>query len=607
MGFASSHAYVSKRKIDALMGIGDPNNLAAINEEEQNDSCASISDEELDNFNSDNEEQKAPVDPNNPIKKPGRRRKTGKEGEEHKKHKREIDTNVVGLNFSVLKDKTAVATGDPVFCAECKAMLNAHSKLTKNEAGKQIWNCEFCLNANEVQMEEEELPKEDQLMYVLEPAPKVKNDKNEDITVMFCIDTSGSMCHSQTVAGKFATKYGKNKEMESLKKLGYGSQYTSGEIAGMCYISRMQCVLTVIENQLRQLAIGAPKRKVGIVTFNNEVTLIGDGRSAPKTYAGDRLNDYEGLLKASQEDAATHMTKSVEDTEVDLVKRLEHIQESGMTALGPGLTVALGAAIKGTPGSKVIICTDGLANVGIGSLEHAKDKTAVKKTRDFYTQIGALAKSKGVSISVVSIVASDCRLEMLSPLAGLTGGDIVKVDPLDLGTDFANILAENVVASNVELRVNLHKTFTFRNEDSSLISKNGSVLVKPIGNAIDGQEVSAEYRLKPEDELVKLADIDFATVTEIPFQVQITYCSLDGAKCVRTLTKKQNITFEKDLAKKAANFQVLSVHAIQQAASLAQKGDYRGAQANSAHWKKLIKGSEAVSYTHLTLPTIYPV
>lgn len=41
---------------------------------------------------------------------------------------------------------------------------------------------------------------------------------------------------------------------------------------------------------------GAPNRKVGIVTFNGEVTVIGDGTVAPQTIAGDKLFDYDYLI-----------------------------------------------------------------------------------------------------------------------------------------------------------------------------------------------------------------------------------------------------------------------------------------------------------------------
>lgn len=38
----------------------------------------------------------------------------------------------------------------------------------------------------------------------------------------------------------------------------------------------------------------------------------------------------------------------------------------GSTALGPGLLSAVELASKGSVGSKVILCTDGEANVGMG-------------------------------------------------------------------------------------------------------------------------------------------------------------------------------------------------------------------------------------------------
>ena len=43
------------------------------------------------------------------------------------------------------------------------------------------------------------------------------------------------------------------------------------------------------------MANGADLRKVGIVTFNNEVSVIGDGTKAPQTITGDKLTDIEYL------------------------------------------------------------------------------------------------------------------------------------------------------------------------------------------------------------------------------------------------------------------------------------------------------------------------
>lgn len=40
----------------------------------------------------------------------------------------------------------------------------------------------------------------------------------------------------------------------------------------------------------------APERKIGIVCFNSEVTIIGDGTQNPTTVAGDKLFNYEFLM-----------------------------------------------------------------------------------------------------------------------------------------------------------------------------------------------------------------------------------------------------------------------------------------------------------------------
>ena len=42
---------------------------------------------------------------------------------------------------------------------------------------------------------------------------------------------------------------------------------------------------------------GATERKVGLVAFNHEVTLIGDGTEDPQIIGGDKLEDYDYLLE----------------------------------------------------------------------------------------------------------------------------------------------------------------------------------------------------------------------------------------------------------------------------------------------------------------------
>ncbi len=120
-----------------------------------------------------------------------------------------------------------------------------------------------------------------------------------------------------------------------------------------------------------------PNRKVGLITFNKEITLIGDGSNAPVTLAGDTLTSPEQLRAAALDYAG--LARPVKDSHKQLSEKLFGLEEMSSTALGPALLAAITIAGR-TRGSRVIVCTDGLANVGVGSLEDydTKDGACVR-------------------------------------------------------------------------------------------------------------------------------------------------------------------------------------------------------------------------------------
>jgi hypothetical protein len=120
------------------------------------------------------------------------------------KYRQEVDTNVFQISMGCLKDSSVeLATGDPLFCSQCQAIFNKHSKIEEikdvlSGEEEQIWSCEFCLHKNKVQMEPEELPKTATVNYILEAAAQIHDKKAQgkpqDVSVVFCVDISGSMC-----------------------------------------------------------------------------------------------------------------------------------------------------------------------------------------------------------------------------------------------------------------------------------------------------------------------------------------------------------------------------------------------------------------------------
>lgn len=70
------------------------------------------------------------------------------------------------------------------------------------------------------------------------------------------------------------------------------------------------------------------------------------------------------------------------------------------------------------------------------------------------------------------------------------------VNPEKLSDDFANILKDEVVGLNVEVKIMLHKALTFRNEDPNILKDNKTILVKEFANATSKTKLTFEYEVR---------------------------------------------------------------------------------------------------------------
>jgi Mg-chelatase subunit ChlD len=92
--------------------------------------------------------------------------------------------------------------------------------------------------------------------------------------------------------------------------------------------------------------------------------------------------------------------------------------------------------LKGcAPGSKLCLLTDGLANTGCGSMEDLP----LSEIDPFYRKLAVDAKQCGVSVSVVAIKGSECKMEVLGMLAEESGGEVDIVDPRDVSKVWKNL------------------------------------------------------------------------------------------------------------------------------------------------------------------------
>ena len=221
----------------------------------------------------------------------------------------------------------------------------------------------------------------------------------------------------------------------------------------------------------------------------------------------------------------------------------------------------------------MIVCTDGVANLGLGDLEEMNDL-------DFYERVGEIAQAKGVEISVISISDEDCRLDALSKLVESTGGDLSKVNPHRLSEDFASILANEVFATNTRVTVRLAKGLEFVNQDSKDLVAPG-VLEKNIGNVNNESIFTFEFKVGEDGG------------KSAPVQVVIEYKDMVGNRMVMVHTEEFEISEDHNEVIKDADFSIFAKNAQLQCGNLIKNGNLRGASDNIEKWTMMMSSNSS--------------
>jgi hypothetical protein len=347
-------------------------------------------------------------------------------------------------------------------------------------------------------------------------------------------------------------------------------------------ISRLQCMQAAVDNQLKTIHEKFPNKRVGLVSFNNIVQIIGDGslsESIPRPVA----ENFSDLMDFSQNQRGKFINLPIRQSFDSLRSKIMSLGAKGGTALGPALLFSIVLASEAGPGSQVVICTDGLANIGVGDL------TAEVPQDDFYKEVGSIAKELGVSVSVITIEGQDCKLEALNFVTFETQGDIVKVAPEALVGQFAEIMSQEVIATNVAVEIFLHRSIQFHNEKPKYLSNDGSTLKKFIGNANNATSFSFQYTLKSDEQLERLGIVK-QEIKQIPIQATFRFKGPDGRRYLKVITKVQNVVFDKDLDLNDVNPEVLMRAGRRAAVKLVEEGKLEEAKKESLAWREVIAG-----------------
>ena len=200
--------------------------------------------------------------------------------------------------------------------------------------------------------------------------------------------------------------------------------------------TRLEALKVAVKAQIRALAATKPTKRVGLVTFASDVTILGDGTEDARTVTREQLNNWDVLRAAGE---AAVMGGAVADTCDALCRMVSALRATDMTALGPALLVAIAMAAR-VPGSKVVVTTDGVANVGLG----------------VDARLAAFASAAGVPVDVIGFEGAECNLEALGTLAAATGGFVTRVNHGNMAEQFASVLEDEVVATAASITMLAH-------------------------------------------------------------------------------------------------------------------------------------------------------
>ncbi|KAF7653757.1 hypothetical protein LDENG_00078820 [Lucifuga dentata] len=262
-------------------------------------------------------------------------------------------------------------------------------------------------------------------LFLLHPDEKLQSPAEP--LLLFCIDISGSMSIT--------------------------SQVVDGE--QVVYKSHLQCVQDAVLQCVGRLSEQQPEKRVGLITFNYQVAIYGFEDFPLRFLRGDELKDKAYLKEAA---ASIPIPLPLSQTNNCLHKQILGLSESGTTALGPAALLAIAMASR-HPGSKVIICTDGKANTELGNLEvEDNDARTLLSSTIFYQELGEYAANQGVTVSVLSIEGTDCRLDELGRLADRTGGTVVIASPNHLHSEFEQIIENRTIVTHCSVTLLLPKS-----------------------------------------------------------------------------------------------------------------------------------------------------
>ncbi|KAH9525123.1 hypothetical protein Btru_000363 [Bulinus truncatus] len=505
-----------------------------------------------------------------------------------KGERKNITTNTLKVELAKLMEPPDIERSEKDWSKcnnpSCGAFFSEHDQWIKDDKGYN-WTCRFCsavwhLSDNEKEIKN--LPDKYDVCYEHAEVSSTGVQHIDDYKIIFVIDNSGSMGRKMQVPVKEGT-------LKELVSKNPDQSLNSTEKEGM-EVSWLQAVQATVIDEIDELSKSDPTRKIGLVTFNDIVTVYNQQTTVDLVGA-----DLENKATSLRLGESNSNLEPISATAEKIKSYLMELKDGGRTALGPALMVALGM-VHNSRGSRIIICTDGASNIGFGKLEEAPTKEDEK----FYYQATNKAKVAGASVSIISF--DTCELKYLERLPRETGGTLETISPTDLAKPIKDELKKKTIATNTIVTFLVHKDLYVNEKNKDVKDKNSEnkPCVSPfVGNVTDSgkQSICFEFAFlnpsqqrqqqttqvqqtqqqtqnsgqgcnscTPSCQTTPVINTTAPQLPQYPFQIQISYINVEGKVLTRVWTKLCPITKNREVAQKNMNPDTIVTSFVQKSA-----------------------------------------
>jgi hypothetical protein len=166
------------------------------------------------------------------------------------------------------------------------------------------------------------------------------------------------------------------------------------------YISRLESVQFATTTHMESMGKKYPRALCNVLTFGSGVSKVKLDGSEERIDDAEKMELAALVAKGGSLAEASHV---LGENSAKLSESIWALREGGQTALGPALVLAVAIASQ-KPFSRVVISTDGVANIGVGTLENLSTKEERAEAERFYEEVGSFAQSCGVTIDLFTYV-----------------------------------------------------------------------------------------------------------------------------------------------------------------------------------------------------------